>query len=111
MPTMVGSGAAMVATVLVLAAMAPPASAANSIGGACTRDVDCDTGLCNVYFTVRGSRARVRFERTRQSVASTDAAHLASPPPTGLYVRVHGCSCYLVGGLHASAVLATAQTV
>ena len=111
MPTMVGSGAALVATVLVLAAMAPPASAANPIGGACTRDADCDTGLCNVYFTVRGSRARVRFERTRQSVAITDAAHLARPPPTGLYVRVHGCSCYLVGGLHASAVLATAQTV
>jgi len=56
--------AALGAAVLVLAAMAPAAQAQAMLGGACSKDSDCDTGLCNVYFTVRGSPRRAWGTRT-----------------------------------------------
>jgi hypothetical protein len=61
MPTMRRNGEALVATVLVLAAMAPPARAVGAFGSACQKDTDCDTGLCNVYFTVRACARRAGF--------------------------------------------------
>jgi hypothetical protein len=62
MPTMRRNGEALVATVLVLAAMAPPARAVGAFGSACQKDTDCDTGLCNVYFTVRGSPCQRAYD-------------------------------------------------
>ncbi len=80
--------AALGAAVLVLAAMAPAADAAMALGGACAKDSDCDTGHCNVYFTVRGSRGgpgglALLFARARQYAGIGDAAHSAicgAPP-------------------------------
>jgi len=80
--------AALGAAVLVLAAMAQAAEAAAVFGGECAKDSDCDTGLCNVYFTVRGSPRRPRTRRTRTIFGARQCANTAAAALSALHIPV-----------------------